>query len=104
MKPFKYSGVWWLPSREDQKIAGEVAFGGDEQTKLVIHGIFEYDFKSARIELPWYSIILGTVEADQPITLLHCQAISSSSGIGTEREQIGEQEYSITDTKNPSMK
>lgn len=77
VKSFTYSGEWWLPSQEDRKVAGEATFIGNNQTKLVLHGAFAHDFKSGKMEsLPWYPIILGTTEASQPITLLHCQETS----------------------------
>jgi hypothetical protein len=94
VKSFKYSGVWWLPSQEDHKVAGEATFVGEGQTKLVLQGAFAHEFKPGKIEyLPWYPIILGRTEAGQPITLFRCQETSVNiSSIG---QEIGEQECTV---------
>jgi ApeA N-terminal domain 1 len=93
VKPFTYSGVWWLPFKEDQKVAGEATFAGDKQTKLTLHGMFPHHFKPGIIDLlPWYPIILGTTDAGEPVTLFHCQETYSSSLLAEEGEE-GEQEY-----------
>jgi len=94
VKSFKYSGLWWLPSQEDHKVAGEATFVGEGQTKLVLQGAFAHEFKPGKIEyLPWYPIILGRTEAGQPITLFRCQETSVNiSSIG---QEIGKQECTV---------
>ncbi len=93
MKSFTYSGVWWLPSKEEHKVAGEATFAGDDQTKLVLHGLVDHDVKPGRIEsLAWYPIILGTTESGQPITLFNCQETHRNIHFGEGR---GEQECRV---------
>ena len=94
MKSFTYSGVWWLPSQEDHKVAGEATFAENDQTKLVLHGAFAHDFKPGKIEsLPLYPIILGATEAGQSITLFHCQETSVNLPIIGQGE--GKQECTV---------
>ena len=85
MKSFQYPGLWWLPSNEEQKIAGVATFMGNEPTVLVLHGMFTRDFKPGPIEFSEHPIILGTIENDQQITLFHCQ--ETSFKLGEEEEQ-----------------
>lgn len=93
MKSFKYFGVWWLPSKENHKVAGEASFAGSGYTKLILHGIFAHNFEPGIIySLPWYPIILGVTEEGQPITLFRCQETTTTSLWGNE-EEGGEQEY-----------
>lgn len=72
MKPFTYSGVWWLPEKEAHKVAGEAIFMGDKSAKLHLQGTFDHDFQPGEISLPRYPIILGRTDADESITLFSC--------------------------------
>src|SRR5260370_13510624 len=73
MKPFQHAGVWWLPSKEEQKVLGEATFIESDQTKLVLHGAFDHDFQPGIIEsLSWYPLIWGTTNDGLPVTLLNC--------------------------------
>ena len=86
MKPFKYSGVWWLPSKK-KKVSGEVTYTRDTPTKLVLHGIFERDINlEGQGSLGWYSIILGLTEDGQAITLVNCQVTHFNLSFGDKRE------------------
>lgn len=94
MRSFKYSGVWWLSSKENHKVSGEATFAESEYIKLALHGMFAHNFKPGIIDsLPWYPIILGVIEAGQPITLFRCQETYTSSLLGD--EERGEQEYRV---------
>jgi hypothetical protein len=80
VKPFTFSGVWWLPEEENLKVAGEATFTGDSRIKLVLHGTFDREFKpGTEISLSSYPIILGRTEAGESITLFSCQETSLNS-------------------------
>jgi len=45
MKLFQHVGLWWLPAKAEKKVAGEAMFMGNDPTKLLLHGAFDYDFQ-----------------------------------------------------------
>ncbi|MGB3512531.1 MAG: HEPN domain-containing protein [Microcoleaceae cyanobacterium] len=93
MENIEYSGYWWLPLKEDEKIAGKpekkipgtLTFTNDEGIKLLLKGSFTGELESND------SIILGFADR-KIITLcgsLNCSSIRSFSGFSSQ-EYISE--------------
>ncbi len=69
LESFTKHGVWWLPSRPEDRVRGDLAFDGD-RTKLNLFGAFpgtESNFVDREAE-----IIHGSC-GDEDITLLNCR-------------------------------
>lgn len=68
-KGFDYTGVWWLPRKPEQKIAGRLLFHPLEGTRLDLIGSFIHP----RDFVPTFQpeIILGVADG-KPITLYKC--------------------------------
>jgi ApeA N-terminal domain 1 len=68
VKSFTYSGEWWLPSREEYKVAGEATFAGDDQTKLAVQGLLGDAVELEKKDfLAGYPVILGRTATGQPM-------------------------------------
>ena len=72
MENIEYSRYWWLPLKEDEKIAGTLTFTNDEGIKLRLMGSFTGELESND------SIILGF--ADRNIITL-CGSLNCFSTI-----------------------
>ncbi|NET45034.1 MAG: hypothetical protein F6K15_25485 [Okeania sp. SIO2B3] len=70
MENIEYSGYWWLPLKEDEKIAGTLTFTNDEGIKLRLMGSL-HNYSSRKEQFINVPIILG-VTHEEIITLYDC--------------------------------
>jgi len=66
---FAFRGLWWLPERPSEKLAGTLHVKGGYDIKLELLGTLD-DSRSGHDELVKFPIILGTSERGEPCTLL----------------------------------
>lgn len=94
MKPFQHAGLWWLPSKEEQKVSGEAVFAENDPIKLVLQGTFDHDFQPGVIEfLSYYPLIWGITNDGQPVTLLNCHETHRTFSFSVGEDKDEEQEY-----------
>ena len=76
MKSLKYSGAWWLPSKEMRKVTGKVAFAEEDGLYLTLNRYLLSD--QDHLKQPYFKehpIILGLTRDGQAVTLCNCRDI-----------------------------
>lgn len=70
MKDFTYSGVWWLPGRENVRVAGSLSFTVGTGLKLSLLGALQAT--SNPFEDVEHPLVLGVTQEGKAVTLYHC--------------------------------
>ncbi len=70
MEKFEEKGIWWLPEKPDEKVAGTLNFDPRGRSTLDLIGAFR-DWKEIN-ELSKNSIILGVTHRGKNVTLYRC--------------------------------
>jgi hypothetical protein len=82
MEDVEYSGLWWLPSNPDNKVAGTLIFSNQEGIELRLIGSLEdLDNDSFRNLPKTYPIVLGLTGGGKLITLSTCMSAGFTKGI-----------------------
>jgi len=91
IEQFKYKGIWWLPDKDEETIAGTLSFDPNEGTVLDLMGSFQKIGDANRIFDP--EIILGSVSGGKDVTLYECfrtKSTVNSGGLSTSSFNIDE--------------
>lgn len=70
MKDLEYSGLWWLPSSQEDMIAGTLTFSNQDGIHLNLIGSFKEMTKLSSLET--YPLILGVTSGGKLLTLYDC--------------------------------
>ncbi len=71
MKKVKYSGIWWLPSQPERRIAGDLEFNDKDGILLSLFEVLSNEDKDE-------DIICGVASTAEKITLIECQYVGIS--------------------------
>ncbi|GAA5531575.1 HEPN domain-containing protein [Herpetosiphon gulosus] len=90
MKNFNCLGWWWIPSQEENKVAGELRFLAEKGFFLDLVGSFEngIDPIFTRGHVTYYPVIFGITTEGKQITLVHCNVRKLRISSGVENIQL----------------
>lgn len=80
MDNLEYSGLWWLPSRPDNKVAGTLTFSNQDGIELKLIGSLE-DIEGLNNIHQRHSVIWGITSDAKSITLSGCYAAGFRMGL-----------------------
>lgn len=69
MDDIAFKGYWWLPGREEHRLAGDLSFSQENGVRLELFGDFLFGEKFPGSEL---KLILGEVDGGKKVTLQEC--------------------------------
>lgn len=88
MEDLEYSGVWWLPTNPENRMAGTLTFSNEEDMRLSLTAWSHQIDEILAYEPRTYPLILGVTHEGKLITLCNCRKTGSqwsSAGVGVQR-------------------
>lgn len=79
MDSFEYEGIWWLPTSEENQVAGNLKFSKREQPALKLIGTLASSPNFDKADQ--YPIVHGLTRTGKAITLLNAIETNSNTGI-----------------------
>ncbi len=89
MKSFEYSGMWWLPTQQENKVLGIASFAEDDRINLALDGLLVPERDGGLPDLPFkkHPLILGLTNDGLAITLFDCFDTSLTLSLGGNSKQ-----------------